>query len=339
MSARKSIGRWGVGALIASVLALGGQGAAGEPLKLRVGWAVAPAQLTPILFEHPGVAKHNGRSYVLEAQRHAGSSVGMAALAAGEVEIVPMIFTTLGPAIQNAGLTDLRIIADEIRDGVEDYATNEYLVLKEGPIQKIEDLKGKVAATNALGGGQDIFMRLMLRKHGLEHPRDYRIVEANFPNMRALLAEKKADLVVGVIPFTADPNFRAVSRTLFTQKEIVGPTDALFLTARAGFLAKNRAPVVDFLEDLLRARRWYTDPANRLQATAIIANFLKMPPERLGWLFTKADFYREPNALPDLDAIQKSLGILKEFGFLKEDINVRQHADLSLIQEAAKRLQ
>jgi NitT/TauT family transport system substrate-binding protein len=295
--------------------------------------------LTPILFEPPGVAKHNGKSYVLEAHRHAGSSVGLTALAAGEVEIVPMIFTSLGPAIQNAGLTDLKIIADEIRDGVEDYSTNEYLVLKDGDIRKIEDVKGKVAAVNALGGGQDIFMRLMLRKHGLEHPRDYKIVETNFPNMKAFLAEKKADLVVGVIPFTADPGFRAVSRILFTQKEIVGPSDALFLTARAGFLAKNRAAVVDFLEDLLRARRWYTDPANRKEATTIIANFLKIPPERLGWLFTKADFYREPNALPDLDSIQKSLGILKEFGFLKDHIDIKQHADLSLIQEAAKRLQ
>lgn len=329
-------GRLAFGALIASMLV--GAHAAAEPLKLRVGWAVAPAQLTPILFEHPGIAKHNGRSYLLEPVRHAGSSVGMAALAAGEVEIVPMIFTTLGPAIQNAGLTDLRIIVDEIRDGVEDYATNEYIVLKDSPIQKVEDLKGKVTATNAIGGGQDIFMRVMLRKHGLEHPRDYKIVEANFPNMKAFLAEKKADMVVGVIPFTADPNFRAISRTLFTQKEVMGPTDALFLTARAGFLAKNRAAVVDFLEDLLRARQWYTDPANRKPATEIIARFLKLPPERLGWLFTKADFYREPNGLPDLESIQKSLDVLKEFGFLKDGIDVKQHADLSLIQEAAQRL-
>jgi NitT/TauT family transport system substrate-binding protein len=333
MSIARRLGILAVGVLIAGM-----QGAGAEPVKLRVTWAVAPAQLTPILFEPPGIAKHNGRSYLFESVRHAGSSVGMAALASGEAEIVAMVFTTLGPAIQNAGISDLRIIADEIRDGVEDYATNEYLVLKDGPVQKIEDLKGKVAATNAIGGGQDIFMRLMLRKHGLEHPRDYKIVEANFPNMKAFLAEKKADLVVGVIPFTADPTFRAVARTLFTQKEVVGPSDALFMTARASFLAKHREAVVDFLEDLLRARRWYTDPANKSAATEIISRFLRVPPERLGWMFTKADFYREPNGLPDLDSIQKSLGVLREFGFLKADIDVKQHADLSLIQEAAARL-
>jgi NitT/TauT family transport system substrate-binding protein len=327
-----------LGLLVAGVLIAAAHGVSAEPVKLRVTWAVAPAQLTPILFEPPGIAKHNGRSYTFESVRHAGSSVGMAALASGEAEIVAMVFTTLGPAIQNAGISDLRIIADEIRDGVDDYATNEYLVLKDGPVQRIEDLKGRVAATNAIGGGQDIFMRLMLRKHGLEHPRDYKIVEANFPNMKAFLAEKKADLVVGVIPFTADPSFRAVARTLFTQKEVVGPSDPLFMTARAGFLAKNRAAVVDFLEDLLRARRWYTDPANKPAATEIIARFLKVPPERLSWLFTKADFYREPNGLPDLVSIQKGLDHLKEFGFLKGDIDVKQYADLSLIREAAARL-
>lgn len=325
-------------AALIAVLGTATPSSAAEPLKLRVGWAVAPAQLTPILFEPPGVARNNGKTYVLEAQRHAGSSVGMQALVAGEVEIVPMIFTTLGPAIQNAGLTDIRIIADEVRDGIEDYATSEYVVHKDSPIQKVADLKGKTAATNAIGGGQDVFMRVMLRKHGLETPRDYAIVETNFPNMLPMLADKKADLVVGVIPFIANPAFRAVGRTLFTQKEAVGPTDALFLTARASFLEKNRAAVVDFLEDMLRARRWYTDPANKPAATEIISKFLKVPPQQLGWLFTKADYYREPNGLPDPESIQKGLGILKEFGFLKGDINVKQYTDVSLIQEAAARL-
>jgi sulfonate transport system substrate-binding protein len=323
--------------LTAAALGAAGSSATAEPLKLRVGWSVAPAQLTPLLLE-PGVARHHGKSYVLEAQRHAGSSVGLQAMAAGECDIVPMIFTTLGPAVLNAGMSDLRIIADEVRDGVEGHATSEYIVHKESPIQKVEDLKGKTVAINAIGGGQDIYMRVMLRKHGLETPRDYSVVETNFPNMLPMLSDKKADMVVGVIPFLMNPQFRATGRTLFKQNEVMGPTDALFLTARAGFLEKNRAAVVDFMEDRLRAQRWYTDPANKEKATEIIATFLKMPPQQLGWLFTKADYYREPNGLPDPDSIQASLGALKEFGFLKGDIDVKQHMDISLIQEAAARL-
>ncbi len=59
------------------------------------------------------------------------------------------------------------------------------------------DMKGKVFATNGIGGGQDIYARVMLRKHGLEYRRlhDHRV---ELSTMKAMLLEKKADVVVGV---------------------------------------------------------------------------------------------------------------------------------------------
>jgi sulfonate transport system substrate-binding protein len=309
-----------------------------EPLKIRIGWAVAPAQLTPILFSQGGIAKHLGQSYTLEPIRFAGSSLTLQALSTGDLDIAPMTFNVLGPAILNAGMTDLRIIADEIRDGVEGYETNRYMVLKDGPIQNIEDLKGKVAAVNGIGGGQDIFMRVMLRRHGLETPRDYTVIEAQFPSMGSLMIEKKADLVVGVKPFILDPAFRAAGRTLFTQRDAVGMTDFLFLTARADFIQKNRAALVDFFEDDIRATRWFMDPANHEAAVAIVANFLKAPPERLGWIFTKDDFYRNPNLHPDIAAIQRNVNMLVDFDFIKSKIDVAKQSDLSVIEEAAARI-
>jgi sulfonate transport system substrate-binding protein len=325
--------------LIAAFLALGLAAAqSAEPVRLRVAWAAAPGQLTPILFEHPGLAKHLGQSYTLEPVRTAGSSIGLQSLAAGELEMAPMTFNVLATAILNARLDDLRVVSDEARDGVEGYDTNLYLVLKDGPVQRIEDLKSKVVAINGIGSGQDIFMRVMLRRHGIEVPRDISLIESNFPSMKAMLDEKKADMVVGVKPFTTDPGFQAISRPLFTQRDAVGSSDFLFLTARAGFIAKNRAALVDFYEDDMRATRWYLDPANHQEAVTILASFLKIPAERLGWAFTKNDFYREPNLRPDLASIQKNIDMLKEFGFIKDKVDVKAHADLSLVEEAANRL-
>src|SRR5579862_1502889 len=311
---------------------------ADEPLKLRIGWAVAPAQLTPILFAHDGIAQHLGKSYTLEPMRFAGSSATLQALAAGELDVTPMTFNVLGPAVLNADLTDLRIIADEVRDGVDGYDTNRYIVLKDGPVKKIEDLKGKVVAINGIGGGQDIFMRVMLRKHKLEASSDYTIIEAQFPSMKSMLIEHKADLVVGVKPFTMDPEFQAAGMDLFTQRDAVGVTDFLFLTARSGFIAKNRAALIDFFEDDIRATRWYMDPANHQEAIGIVAQFLKIPPERLGWAFTKNDLYRDPDLHPNLASIQKNVDMLQEFGFIKAKIDVPKQADLSLVEAAAKRL-
>jgi sulfonate transport system substrate-binding protein len=199
-------------------------------------------------------------------------------------------------------------------------------------------LKDKVVAINGIGGGQDIFMRVMLKRHGLAYPGGYTIVEAQFPNMKALLLEKKADLVVEVKPFTDDAMLRGAAHDLFTQRDAVGMTDFLFLTGRSEFVAAHRAALVDFFEDDLRATHWYMDPANHAEAVAIAARFTKIPPERLQWAFTHDDFYRDPNLHPDLPAIQKNLDTLQQFGFVTEHIDVKRYADLSLVEEAAKRL-
>ena len=325
-------------ALLAAFLAIAGQSRADEPVKLRVSYAVAPAQLTPILFVHPGLARHLGQSYTLEATRVVGSSVGLQMLAANELDLVAMTFNVLATAIQNAGMDDLRIVVDEIRDGVPGYETNHYMVLKDGPVKTITDLKGKVVAINGIGGGQDLFMRVMLRRHGLNYPSDFTIIESQFPNMKALLLDKRVDLVVEVKPFTQDPVLQASARDLFTQRDAVGMTDFLFLMARSGFIAAHRAALVDFFEDDLRATHWYMDPANHAEAVAIAANFTKIPADRLQWAFTHNDFYRDPKLHPNIASIQKNVDMLQQFGFIKSHIDVKSHADLSMIEEAARRL-
>ena len=82
--------------------------------------------------------------------------------------------------------------------------------MKDGPIHKVEDLKGKVVADVGAGSAVDIVIKAMLKKHGLESPRDFSVVEAGFPNMESLLGEKKVDLVAAVQPFTLKPSFQAI---------------------------------------------------------------------------------------------------------------------------------
>ena len=79
----------------------------------------------------------------MEAVRYPGTPPMITALANNELEISNLAYSTLGIAIQNAGLDDLRIIADEFRDGVEGYYSQEYMVLKDGPIQKVAGPQGQ----------------------------------------------------------------------------------------------------------------------------------------------------------------------------------------------------
>jgi len=255
------------------------------------------------------------------------------------LEIGNLAFSTLPIAIVNAGMDDIRVISDDFRDGVEGYASNDFEVLADGPIQKIEDLKGKVLATNSAGSGVDVAMRAMLRKHGLEANRDYTIIEAPFPAMRAMLAEKKADLITGVLPFKLDPELKKIARPLFDMRAAIGVSQFVMWSARKPFIDAHRAALVDFLEDSLRIEHWYLDPKNHDEVAQIASQLTKQPPERFGWLYTKVDYYRDPNMLPDLDALQKNVDMTKNLGFVNASFDVKTHSDLSLIKEAAKRLQ
>jgi NitT/TauT family transport system substrate-binding protein len=332
---------FGFGALAAGTVMAGvamPRPARAEPVRIRVGWVVVPASLAPLVLQQKELLTHFGKSYTAEAIHFEGTPPVITALAAGELDIGPLAFSSFALAIQNAHMDDLRVISDEIQDGVAGHGTNEFMVLKDGPIKKVADLKGKVLATNAMGSAVDISMRAMCKRNGLEANRDYTIIEAPFPAMRAMLAEKKADLISAVPPFSLDPALLAIANSLFTQKDAFGVTQLTMWTARTGFIAEHRAALVDFLEDVVRAVRWYDDPNNHEEAVAIVARLNKAPPERMGWAFTSRDQYRDPNGMPNLDALQKNVEEQKQVGFLKQDIDVKKYSDLSMVEEAAKRL-
>ncbi len=321
------------------VLALAAaDGRAEEPLRLRIAYAGAPAQMTPILYDRPELLKHYGKSYFVEPVAVRGSGPQIIQLAVGELEIGALAPNTFALAIQNAGLTDLRIIGDATRDGNGDYFSSEYSVRADSPIRTIEDLRGKVLATNGIGGATDTGLRKLLHDHGLEDKRDLRIVEIEFSNMLAALVGGKIDLGSMTAQTAYDGKKRGQIRVLARMKDAMGPQDSVFWTARASFVAAHRAALVDYFEDTQTALHWFLDPANRPDAIAILARFTKLPAEDLnGWAFTTGDGYHEPDARPDLDMIQHNVDELRELGVVKQALDIKSHADLSLLEEALAR--
>jgi len=329
-----------VAALVAAILAWAATAAsAADPVKIRIAWVAPVANWATILLEKKDLMPRLDKSYTLEPVRFQSTSAMITAMATGELEIGNLAYSSFAIAVENAGLADLRIIADEFQDGIEGYYSNEFIVLKDSPIKKIEDVKGKTIATNAAGSGVDIALRALLRKHGLEDKRDFTVVETSLANMKAMLLDKKIDLGTTTMPFAEDPELRRTMRTVATQREAIGPSQFVFWVMRADFIQKNRAAMEDFMTDTLRVVRFYLDPKNHAAAVEIAARITKLPPERFdSWLFTKKDFYRDPNMVPNVAALQANLDMQQQMGFLKAKIDVKKHMDLSLVQEAAKRL-
>jgi sulfonate transport system substrate-binding protein len=309
-----------------------------EPVTLRFAWVAPVSDWASLWLQKKDLARHYGQSYVVEPTRFRGTPPMITAIANNELEIGALAYSTLPIAIENAGMDDIRVIADNFRDGVAGYFSNDFEVRADSAIHKVGDLKGKVILTNAAGSAVDVAMRAMLHKHGLEINRDYTTIEAPFPAMRAMLAEKKVDLIPAILPFVYDPELQKIARPLFTSKDALGISQFIMLTARKPFIDAHRGALVDFLEDTLRIVHWYLDPKNHAAAAAIAAELTKQPADHLDWVFTKRDYFRDPELLPDLDALQRNVDMTQELGFVHAHVDIKTHSDLSLVEEAAKRL-
>jgi sulfonate transport system substrate-binding protein len=326
-------------AMLGLVLILAAAAARAQaPVMLRLAWATVPGQLIAAFFQKPELLRHYGKTYTVETVYYKGSGPQITALAEGELELALYAPSALAFSVENARLEDVRIIGDATRDGYDDYNSRKYMVRAESPIQTIEDLRGKVLATNSIAGAMDTAMRVLLRRHGLEDKRDFQVVELDFPNMFAALTSARVDLASISLPFSIAAEKSGATRTLFTMKDAIGESDMTVITARAGFIAAHRAALVDFFEDSQRVMRWFYDPANRPEMLALVAAFTKRPESQFAdWLLTKRDDYRDPDLRPNLAAVQADIDTQTELGLLKARIDVGKYADLSLVDEAAKR--
>ena len=317
-------------------------GAAGaDPLTIRVGWVVTPGHLTPLEEmlgkREPGLFKHLGKSYVLQAVHFQGTTPEIQAQAINELEIASFSTAAVALAITNAKL-DERIVADVVADGMPGHFTENFVVLADGPIKTIEGVKGKRIATNTIGSASDAAMRTMFRKHGIKDA-DFTTVETNFANMPAMLEGGKVDMI-GLLPqFSHGIIDNPKYKVLFTARDAVGPTQAVMWAMRSDFIAAHRPALVDFFEDHISAVRWFLDPKNREEALAITSDVTKLPKDKLAFAFTSEDFYHSPDARPELASVQKEIDEAVELGVLPKRVEiVPKYVDLSLIEDAKKRI-
>jgi NitT/TauT family transport system substrate-binding protein len=321
------------------VVTAAGVARAAGPLDIRIAWTTVPGQLTPVLFgpfAQSHLLQHYGKSYTVTHEHYAGSGPMVSALGAGQIDIAQLAPSSLGFAIENAHLDDVRVITEGWQDGIQGHYSSVFLVRKDSPIKTVDYLKGKVVAVNAFGGALDIAARAMMRLHHLEANKDYSIVEAAFPDLDPMLEKEKVDLISLSLPFSEIAQARGGVRTLFRMEDVFGTTQMLFNVARASFLDKNRAALSDFFADYVRAQRWLLDPANHDQAIELVAEFNKRPGKVYSYLFTDRDDYRDPNARPNLEALQRNMDQLNRLGILKSHVDVRRHADLGFVDAAAK---
>jgi NitT/TauT family transport system substrate-binding protein len=323
-------------------LPIANSNARADAVPIRIGWAQAPGHLAPLFdvlaTKHPEIMPHQTQTYDASAIHFGGSTPQIQAMAVGAIEIAAFAPSSLTLAIANAGL-DVRIVSDVEQDGLPGHYDEPFIVRKDGPIQTIDDIKGKRIATNAIGSASDNAMRMGLRKKGVQDA-DFTTVEADFVNMVPMIEADKVDLVALMPQFIHRVDALGRYRTLFTASQARGgPAQTVAWVMRADFIAAHRAALVDFFEDHIRAVRWFLDKKNREEALAIAMQVTKQQRDDLDYAFTDADFYRSPDMVPDIGAAQREIDASFKLGLLPKAVTLSPtYVDLSMVTEAKSRL-
>jgi NitT/TauT family transport system substrate-binding protein len=318
-----------------------GAAAQAEPLKIRADWVASPEKSAAILptvaKAAPGVLRHYGKSYVIEPTQMAGGGVILTAMAGNQTDLSGYTPQMLVLATVQANM-DVRIIGQQLSDGVPGNARTFWWV-RGAETQKIEDLKGKTIAINARGANPDAALRMTMNKHGMADGKDYQIVEIRFPAMLPSLLERKVDAAILIPPFYLPAEKNPALKPLFAVDDVFGPNETITLAVRADYLAKNRAALVDVLEDTMRFRRFITDPRTRPDALKVVSEASKQPAEALGaWVYTSRDYFVAPDCLVDVARLQQNVNDMHKLGIVPATINVTPKVDMSLAREAAARL-
>jgi NitT/TauT family transport system substrate-binding protein len=306
-----------------------------------VDWTVVPQQFAPLIPNvpkyGPNVYRHYGKSYVVDPLNFQGGGVTLTALAINETDLGTLNPQTLVLGIVNAKL-DLRVIAQQLSTEIPGHLRTEFWV-KRDRIKTIDDLKGKVIGISARASATDAAVEIVLSKHDLVTQRDYRLLEVAFPFQLAALKAGLIDAAVLVPPFNLDAEADPTLKPLFSIGDALGPVETSLWVANRGYIEKNRAALVDFLEDNQRMRRWMLDPGTRLDAIRLLSDVSKVAFEKyVGWVYSDKDYYYDPNAMVDVKRLQRNIDDLKRANIVPAVIDVASYVDLSLAEEAAARV-
>jgi ABC-type nitrate/sulfonate/bicarbonate transport system substrate-binding protein len=311
-----------------------------DPWTIHIGYAPPPGHMQPIIEKlekvHPELFRHLGKSYIDQGIHFRGSTPQIQALAIGDLQIAAFGPEALALSINNAHL-DARMVADVFQDGVPGHRSLTYVVLANSPIKKVEDLKGRRVATNAIGSLGDSAMRVVLHGHGITD-KDITSVETNFPNMPAMLMDGKVDLI-NLLPqfqhFITDGKFRPLFRAVDGEGRIQAQVWAM----RASVIKEHRPALVDFFEDHIRAARYLLDPAHHTEVVKLIAAVTKGTVEEFDFAYTSKDSYHSPDLRPDVPGTQHAIDVEYKLGLMSKSLTVSpKYVDLSLVDEAGKRL-
>lgn len=324
----------GVAALGAVVLATNVATATAEPVKIRIQYA-STSQFVPLIPLVPKeLYKHYGKSYVVEPVFMRGSGPALTALAAGEIDLAALAPQSIGNMVLTAKLTPHAIV-QVLGSDVPGYAGSQLWCRDE--IKAISDLKGRTIGINSRGSTPEVGVRVMLERNGIKDG-EWQAVEMPFAAAIPAVESKRVDCAVMVSPWYLLMQKKPGYRALFSLGDVLGPQENVTWNGTPEWIAKNRAALVDFVEDHIRMRHWVLDPKTHGEAIKLAAQLEKRPADQIAHLWTTQDNFHHPEGMINMERLQKNLDDLVTFGLLPAKVDVAKVVDPTIQREAAARI-
>ena len=194
------------------------------------------------------------------------------------------------------------------------------VTLKDSPIKKVEDLRGKRIAVTR-GTDPHIFLLRALALHGLKTP-DVKMVLLQHPDGRVALERGDVDAWAGLDPYMAQTELEKGSRLFFRNADL---NTYGFLNVREDFAAAHPDAVERVLTVYEKARKWSLAHPDELRA--IVAKAGKLSDEVAAKDLERNDLTSGMIGQKQRDTIVAAGDVLKESGVIPADTDIGKTAD------------
>lgn len=207
------------------------------------------------------------------------------------------------------------------------------------PYKTFDDLRGTTIGTLTLTSGTGFALRLVLKAHGLEYPRDYKLLNIGGASERytALASGQISAAPVGV-PLEITAKQQGFNIIGYFADDV--PNYQLnTYTVKRSWAEKNRPLVVRFMKAMVLATRWLMD--NKDSACNYLSKEMVINPEhcRLGWEYNVKHAIWDRNADLNLEGVRTMIKIYAELNNVKGPLpQPTRYVDSSYLKQALAEL-
>jgi NitT/TauT family transport system substrate-binding protein len=273
------------------------------------------------------VTRHSDKGTVFEAQKFTDFPSMKEALIARKIDATFMIAPLAMKLVMDGAPVKLVYLGH--RDGTA------VMVKTDGPIQKFEDLQGKVIAIPSRFSNQNIFLHRKMKQLGMPFD-SMTIKEIPPPEHPSALAAGAIDAYIIGEPHAARAEMDGYGRVLMQMRDEWPNFISCVLVVRQELIDQQRPLVEELVHGIAASGEWLDEDreqgAQHRKDAAVVAGkmFYNQPPELLDFVLTK-DTTRVSytNLLPPKADFDEIMELAVELGILPRKIAYEEYVDPS----------